>query len=225
MGDKLILYYKDMSPPVRAVKLLARFLGLDFELREVNLSKGEHLKESFLKLNPQHTIPTLLDGDFSIWDSHAICMYLVDKYAKDDALYPKDLKLRAKCNQRLFFDDDSLYTRLRDCSYTIYRGGKEISQEKIDRINSSYEILEAFLASDPFLVGNTLTIADICAASNVLPLQIFAPLETEKHRNILAWLSRVSKTIPFFDEMNVKIVKEYREMLMGLLEKNKQNAH
>jgi len=31
-------------------------------------------------------------------------MYLVDKYAKDDSLYPKDLKRRALVNERLFFD-------------------------------------------------------------------------------------------------------------------------
>lgn len=166
-------------------------------------------------------MPTLVDNGFVIWDSHAICAYLVDKYAKDDALYPKDLQLRARCNQRLFFDDASLYTRLRDCSAHIYRGGYEIAQDKIDPIIFSYEILEAFLATDPFLVGKNLTIADICAAVNVLPLEIYAPLQSEKHSNILAWLKRVSQTIPFFDEMNVNIVKKYQQMLEKRMEKNK----
>lgn len=101
-------------------------------------------------------------------------------------------------------------------------GGKEIPQSKVDPIYASYDILEVFLATDPFLVGKSLTIADICAATEVLPLEIYAPLQADKHRNILAWLNRVRQAIPFFDEMNVNIVKEYRDMLMGVLEKNKQ---
>lgn len=169
-------------------------------------------------------MPTLDDNGFVIWDSHAICMYLIDKFATDDTLYPKDLQLRTRCNQRLFFDLASLQGRLRECSFHIYKGGKEISQDKVDAIYTSYEILETFLASDQFLVGNNLTIADVCAAVTVLPLEIYAPLQADKHINILAWLNRIRQAIPFFDEMNVKIVKEYREMLMDLLEKNKQAA-
>lgn len=65
------------------------------------------------QLNPQHTIPTLLEEDgFVICDSHAINAYLVNKYAKDDALYPKDYRKRAVVDQRLHFDTGILFTRL-----------------------------------------------------------------------------------------------------------------
>nr|WEU75081.1 GSTe1 [Sitodiplosis mosellana] len=225
MSNKLVLYNLDISPPVRSVKIIAKLLGLELEIRDIDMLGREHLKEPFIKINPEHTVPTLVDNGFVIWESHAICAYLVDKYAKDDSLYSKDLQLRARCNQRLFFDGSSLYMRLRDCSYYIYHGGKELSpQDKIDPIYAAYEILDAFLSSDPFLVGENLTIADICAAVTVLPLEIFAPLKADKHRNICAWLNRVRQTIPFFDEMNVDIVKRSREWLMGIIEKNKQNA-
>lgn len=66
----------------------------------------------FLQLNPQHTVPTLKDGDFAIWDSHAISAYLVDKYGKDDSLYPKDLQKRAVVDQRLHFDSGVVFPRL-----------------------------------------------------------------------------------------------------------------
>lgn len=147
----------------------------------------------------------------------------MDKYGKDDKLYPKDLQLRAKCSQRLFFDAGSLFVRLRDCSvHVFYKGGSEIGQDKIDPIYAAYEILEAFLATDQFLVGNQLTIADISVAVTVLPLEIYAPLQSEKHPKILAWLNRVKETIPFFDEMNAKHVEGYRQMLNTVLAKNKQ---
>lgn len=178
-----------------------------------------------LQINPERVVPTLIDDGFVIWDSHAICAYLVDKYAKDDSLYPKDLQLRAKCNQRLFFDAASLFVRLRDCSRPIvFQGGKEVPQEKIDLIYTAYDVLEAFLASDPFLVGKNLTIADISVSVTLLPLGIYAPLQAEKHTKILDWLKRISQTIPFFDEVNLKCVEDVRQLIHSILEKNKQQS-
>lgn len=63
-------------------------------------------------MNPQHTIPTLVDEDFIIWDSHAIAGYLVGKYASDDTLYPKEPKKRALVDQRLHFDSGILFPRV-----------------------------------------------------------------------------------------------------------------
>ncbi|XP_031617003.1 glutathione S-transferase D7-like [Contarinia nasturtii] len=227
MSGKLILYNIDLSPPVRTVKTVAKLLGLDLELRNINLLEGEHLKEPYARINPERVVPTLIDGDFIIWESHAICAYLVDKYGKekDCALYPKDLQLRAKCNQRMIFDAASLFVRLRDCSRPIFfQGHKEVPQEKIDLIYTAYDILEEFLAIDPFLVGNNLTIADISASITILPLEIYAPLKPEKHAKIIAWLKRVSKTIPFFDKMNLKCVEEVRQMIHAALEKNRHSS-
>ncbi|XP_031625775.1 glutathione S-transferase 1-like [Contarinia nasturtii] len=224
MSNKLVLYNLDLSPPVRVVKTVAKLLNLELELRDVDLLNGEHLKEPYIKLNPEHTVPTLVDGDFAIWDSHTICAYLVDKYAKDDALYPKDLQLRAKCNQRLFFDAASLFVRLRDCSvHVLFDGGKEIPQDKITPMYAAYDILEAFLATDPFLVGNHLTIADISVSITALLLEVYAPIPSDKYPKITAWLKRISKTIPFFDELNASSTEQYRQLVQSTLEKNKQN--
>lgn len=63
-------------------------------------------------MNPQHTVPTLDDDGFYIWDSHAISTYLVGKYGKDDSLYPRDLHKRAIIDQRLHFDSGILFPRL-----------------------------------------------------------------------------------------------------------------
>lgn len=112
--SKLILYTTSLSPPGRAVQLTIKALGLDVEVREVNLIKGDHLTDEFLKMNPQHTIPTLVDGENVLWDSHAIIIYLVRKYGKEnDSLYPNDVYLQAKIMQHLHFDSGVLFARLR----------------------------------------------------------------------------------------------------------------
>ncbi|CAG0922622.1 unnamed protein product [Notodromas monacha] len=111
----LRLYYLPHSPPCRAVKLLAAELGLDLEIKPVNLWAGDHLKDEFLALNPTHTVPTLDDNGFVIWDSHAILQYLMNKYGKDSSdLYPQDPEKRAVIDNRLCFDLGTLNANIRD---------------------------------------------------------------------------------------------------------------
>lgn len=102
--SKPILYYSLLSVPVRAVLLTAKEIGLELELREIDILNGQQLTEEYIKINPQHTVPALDDNGKIFWDSHAINTYLIDKYGGNDLLYPKDLYKRAVINQRLFYD-------------------------------------------------------------------------------------------------------------------------
>jgi hypothetical protein len=52
--------------------------------------------------------------------SHAINAYLVNKYAKDDSLYPKDPQKRAIVDQRLHFDSGVLFPRMRDITVGFF---------------------------------------------------------------------------------------------------------
>lgn len=172
-------------------------------------------------MNPEHTVPTLVDNGIVIWDSHTICAYLVDKYAKDDSLYPKDLVKRARINQRLFFDAGSLFVRLRDVSVSVlFKGATEIPAEKTDPIYAAFELLEAFLATDPFLGGDHLTIADLSVAANVEPLAVLAPFNG-KYSKINEWLGRIKTTLPWYQEFNQKHIETYGKLVFGTIEKNK----
>jgi glutathione S-transferase len=117
------------SPAVRAVQITAKAIGLELKLKQLDFLNGEHLQSAYLKVLPiiqfqnksqlrfcrsipKHTVPTLVEDDgFTLWDSHAINAYLVSKYAKNDNLYPKDLKKRALVDQRLHFDNGVAFAR------------------------------------------------------------------------------------------------------------------
>merc|ERR1712154_533978 len=76
-----------------------------------------------LAINPQHNIPTMVDGDFVMNESRAIAAYLVNKHGKDDKLYPKEAEVRARVDQRLYFDMGTFYKAVGDCTYPIMFGG------------------------------------------------------------------------------------------------------
>lgn len=109
----LKLYHFTVSGPSRGALLAARYLKLPIEIQTVNTFKKDNLKESFLKINPQHCVPTLEDNGFILWESRAIACYLADKYGKDEQFYPKDIQKRALVNQRLYFDATFLNVKMR----------------------------------------------------------------------------------------------------------------
>lgn len=169
-------------------------------------------------------MPTLDDNNLIIWDSHAICTYLIDKYSDNDSLYPKDLNLRARCNQRLFFNNGVLFQRFRTVSRYIHGGGLSILDEHISAIHEAYAVLEVFLNTDLFLVGDDLTLADICVAVTIVPLNKLVPIDEDRYPNINAWLGRFREAIPFFDEMNEEDAEAYYEMISFKIKQNNEQA-
>lgn len=74
----------------------------------------EQLRDDFIKMNPQHCVPTLQDGDLTVWESRAIMTYLIDAKAPGNTMYPTDVSRRARINQMLYFDMGTMYTRIRN---------------------------------------------------------------------------------------------------------------
>jgi glutathione S-transferase len=200
----LKLLYASQSPPSRASLLTIRALGLDVDLVQVNLAAHEHLTTEFLEINPFHTVPTLQDEDFTIWDSHAINAYLVDKHADDDSLYPKDLQKRAVVDQRLHFDSHVLSARLGAILSSILReGAKTIAKDKADALLQGLTLIESVFEStkNSFIAGNTLTIADFSIVATISSANAVLPLASNRFPHIFEWLARM-EALPYYKEAN-----------------------
>ena len=89
--------------------MLIRKLELNAEVKLVNLAAGEQNSSEFLKLNPLHQVPVLVDGDFVLTESRAILAYLVNKFQPGSSLYPTDPKARAIVDQRLYYDATAVF--------------------------------------------------------------------------------------------------------------------
>jgi len=186
----LQLYYSKASPSCRAVLCVAKEIGVELELKYINLYREENLTQDFLKINPSGTIPALVDREVKVWDSHAIGIYLVQKFAKDDKLYPKDFLKRTTVNERLFFEASFLFARLFEICDPICDGREtSISDDKISRVIRGYENVERFFIDDhAYVAGDTMTLADFSIWSTLLVLNLLIPIDSQKFPKLTKYL-------------------------------------
>jgi len=224
MANKPILYYTPLSQPCRSVLLTAATIGVDLELKQINLQANEHLTPEFLKLNPSHTIPTLDDNGVIITDSHAICTYLCDKYGQNDSLYPKDLAKRAVVDSRLHFDTGVLFARNRFLYEPVLYYNKPIDQERVEYLKKAWPLLEGFLTSNDYLCGNELTVADLCAIATVSSVYEIAPIHADEYPRLAAWVARLQQ-LPHYEEKNGKGASGLRQLFKDMAAKNAAATH
>ena len=102
----ITLYGGPRSGNAYKVRLLLSLLGLEFEETVINLQTEENRTESFLALNPRGQIPTLVDGEVTVWDSQAILVYLARRYG--EAWLPVEPAAMAEVMQWLALDENEL---------------------------------------------------------------------------------------------------------------------
>jgi glutathione S-transferase len=216
----------ELSPSVRAVLLTAKALNIEFERVRLNVFHADHKKQEFTDINPMHTVPTFVDNDGTvIYDSHAIMIYLVEKYGKDPAqsLYPKDCAQRAYVNMRLFFECGNFSNVHQQLYYKMWT--KEMttpSTEQLKHAQECYELIEQFLTDKDWLVGDQVTLADLSMIATLSSMMIRAPVDP-KFESIARWM-RKCEELPYYEEANGRYVKAYRKILDDVCE-NKGEIH
>ncbi|XP_050502611.1 glutathione S-transferase 1-like isoform X2 [Diabrotica virgifera virgifera] len=194
------LYIAEVCPAVRSTLLLIKALGLNVELVPLNMAKDEHLTPEFLKINPLHTVPTLQDGDFVVCDSHAVNIYLIEKYHPETDLYPKCNQARATIHQRLFFDAGILFARMADIVKSVVReGAKMVSKDRADKVIEGYSFLEALLEMNKYVAGDHVTIADFSLVTTTASCNVVVPIASNRYPKISEWLANMEQ-LPYYKE-------------------------
>ncbi|XP_059616538.1 uncharacterized protein LOC132261656 [Phlebotomus argentipes] len=194
----LKFYHYRLSPPSRLVLLTIRNLKLDAEIVVVDLLKGEHLAPEFVKVNPQHTVPTIDDNGFVLWESRAIATYLVSSKAPGSSLYPTDVKKRAVVDARLYLDQE-LQIAFGGIAYPILAlGATEMPKDKREKVFKILGNLNAFLEGQKYVAGSELTVADLALLSTMAGLQA-SGANLSKFSNVSAWLKSL-ESVPGAEE-------------------------
>ncbi|HKO91456.1 MAG TPA: glutathione S-transferase family protein [Polyangiaceae bacterium] len=187
-----VLFHSPYSQHARRVVSLLVEAGLDYELRHVAMDKGEHNSPEYLAINPNHQVPTLIDGATKIHESNAILRYLCMKHALHD-WYPSDPARLAVVEQWLDWNQSRLSPAVIDIVMNSVflgeRGDKTAIARGRNKLQELEPILEQGLAGRTFLAGDRATIADLSLASSIFQLGLARITPAGEHTR--RWFERM----------------------------------
>ncbi|KAG6391120.1 hypothetical protein SASPL_148871 [Salvia splendens] len=199
---ELKVYCDRMSQPSRAILIFCKANNAEFEEITVEIGKGQHRTPEFAEVNPMKQVPAVIHGDFKLFESHAILIYLASTIpGVADHWYPADVRERAKVHSVLDWHHTNLRrgSELRCVSRKglamvveshVYRfgylfntvfavvfgmpGDPKAAAEGEKLLSASLARIESlWLQGGPFLLGNSKpTIADLALACEVTQLEV-----------------------------------------------------
>ncbi|CAG2165885.1 unnamed protein product [Oppiella nova] len=206
------LYYGRFSGPCRAVLMTVRQLNIPVNLKQFESGGGDNLKPEFLKLNPAHTVPTIDDNGFSLWESRAIMQYLCNQYAPDSQLYPSDPKKRALVDRSLNMDM-SLAPEIGEVARAKLFTGVDPPEDKVTTLMNTLKLLDQIIGGSRYVAGDELTIADLSLLANTVYLD-WVDLDISEFANYKRWYTTLKKDLPYFNEINA-ISREEKEAMVA----------
>ena len=155
------VYGDSISGNCLKVKWTADRLGLSYEWVETDVLKAETRTPEFLALNPAGQVPrVILDDGRPLAQSNAIILHL----AETSALVPQDAYDRAKMLEWMFWEQYSHEPYVAVARFQVRYLGKpasELEARLVERGNAALAVMEAALVKSSFLVGQSISLADI----------------------------------------------------------------
>lgn len=183
------LYYHNLSGHSHRARLFLSLLGVDYEPAFVDLAKGEHKSESFLKINRFGQVPVLIDGEAVIADSNAIMVYLAKSKKRTEWL-PETPAEAAAVQRWLSVAAGEVASGPAAARLVTVFGATLDASIAIKKAHALLEVVEHELSTREWLAGTRPTIADV-ALYSYLSAAPEGNVDTAGYPNVLAWLSRV----------------------------------
>ena len=160
----MIEFFTAATPNGWKVSIALEELGLPYTVRPISLGKLEQKEEWFLKINPNGRVPAIIDhgnGDFAVFESGAILVYLAEKTGK---LLPAEPKARSRVMQWLMFQMGGVGPMMGQAN-VFFRYAPEKIPYAIERYQREarrlFEVLERQLKTSTYIAGEEYSIADI----------------------------------------------------------------
>jgi GST-like protein len=158
------------TPNGKKVTILLEECGLSYKVIPVNIGKGDQFADSFLKLNPNHRMPVIVDHEpkgggapISIFESAAIMMYIAEKVGR---FWPQDTRTKYDVMQWVVWQAANQGPKLGECGHFRRLGPEEGDQTYAvrrftDEANRLYGVMNMRLYDRRYLAGDQYTIADM----------------------------------------------------------------
>jgi len=190
----LKIYGTKTSSNVQKVLWCCGELGLPFE-RDENIggpSRNDRTA-AYMALNPNGLIPTMDEDGFILWESNVIVRYLSAKYGTG-TLCPADLAQRADCERWMDWQQTAIAPPMGVAFRGLLRKPPDAIPEDqvrtaVRKAGDTWKILDAHLATRPFVGGATLTMGDI-ALGNAIHRWYRLPVERPDLLHLKSWYGR-----------------------------------
>jgi glutathione S-transferase len=191
------LHTMSASPNSRRVEATAAYLGLPLEIVTVDLTKGEQHNPEFEAMNPNGMIPCLVDGDFVLWESSAIMIYLAGK-KPEAGLLPNNPQSNADVFRWMFWANSHFaqacgmmtYERLFKAVLQGQPADPAVVADGETRFKRFGKVLNDHLAKGQWVVGDSPTLADFSLAS-FMTYADKAQFPYQEFASIKSWLARL----------------------------------
>jgi glutathione S-transferase len=201
MSGEFILYGSPHSLPTYRVALMLRLCRVGFTFRYVSFRRGMHRTPEFRALSRWGQVPVLQHNGRIFVQSAAILEYLAETL---DQFIATGVEARQHVREWLFWDADRLMPPLYSW-YSVELGQRELLPLSFDpalvaefdrKGHAALAVLDEQLANNRFLVGDTVTIADVCCYADIA----FARLSNKTLADwpsVVAWAERI-EALPGF---------------------------
>jgi len=146
-----------------------------YEVKYVDIARGEQFEPSFLAIAPNNRMPAIVDPEgpggkpVSVFESGAILQYLGDKFGK---FYPKRPRERIATNEWLFWQMGGLGPMCGQAHHFRHYAPRQIKyavERYTNEVNRLYGVMNTRLADNAYLAGKAYTIADMACVGWIKP--------------------------------------------------------
>ncbi|EKM53808.1 uncharacterized protein PHACADRAFT_211450 [Phanerochaete carnosa HHB-10118-sp] len=166
-GKQFTLYTHKRGPNGWKVAMILEELGMTYESIYLDFEKGEHKAPEHTKHNPNGRTPTIIDhknNDYTLWESDAILLYLVERYDPEHKISVADAGEKFHQLQWLFFQASGQGPYFGEAVHSMRYHSEQLpsAQERYNNeVKRVFGVLESVLSKQEWLVGGKVTIADL----------------------------------------------------------------
>ncbi len=165
-NGQITIWGRTNSVNVQKVLWCLHELDLAYARIDAGMAFGRNHEPAYLAMNPNGRVPTLVDGDFVLWESNSIMRYLALAYRPGSTIYPRAARRRASVDRWLDWTLSTLQPVDRPVFWALVRTPVEqrdmvAIQRDVDAEAEQWRIVDAQLAGRRFVDGDDFTLADI----------------------------------------------------------------
>jgi glutathione S-transferase len=198
VAGQLTIWGRANSVNVQKVLWCLAELGIPHQRIDAGMAFGKNDTAEYLAMNPNGRVPTLVDGEYVLWESNSIMRYLNLAHGKGSPIYPQDAKRRAAVDRWLDWTLSTLQPVDRPVFWGLVRTPPEkrdmaALQKDADAEAVVWRVVEAQLESRRYIEGDQFTIADIALGAFARRWFGVEGVIKPKQPNMEKWFARISE--------------------------------